>query len=106
MVNRDTRTQHSYNFTTTRNAADDIDDEANESPRSNEERLLHAIETKPHRIKATATKTKLLHTNVPNLRSKGQSCGTRTPSTKCPQCTSKQDKGRKQTPFLPEPTKR
>ena len=36
--------------------------------RSNEERLLNAIETIPQRIKVTETNTKLLQTHVPNFR--------------------------------------
>ena len=39
---------------------DDTDEEGESSPRSNEERLLNAIETIPQRIKSTTTNTKLL----------------------------------------------
>ena len=46
----------------------DTDEEGDSTPRSNEERLLHAIETIPQRIKNTNTNTKLLQTHVPNFR--------------------------------------
>ena len=46
----------------------DTDEEGNSTPISNEERLLHAIETIPQRIKNTNTNTKLLQTHVPNFR--------------------------------------
>ena len=46
----------------------DSDEEGESTPRSNEERLLNAIETIPQRIKSTATNTKLLQTHVPNFR--------------------------------------
>ena len=46
---------------------DDSDEEGESTPRSNEERLLNAIETIPQRIKNT-TNTKLLQTHVPNFR--------------------------------------
>ena len=46
----------------------DTDEEGDSTPRSNEERLLHAIETIPQRIKNTTTNTKLLQTHVPNFR--------------------------------------
>ena len=48
---------------------DDSDEEGESTPRSNEERLLNAIETIPQRIKSTTTNTKLLQTHVPNFRS-------------------------------------
>ena len=47
---------------------DDSDEEGESTPRSNEERLLNAIETIPQRIKNTTTNTKLLQTHVPNFR--------------------------------------
>ena len=47
---------------------DDSDEEGESTPRSNEERLLNAIETIPQRIKSTTTNTKLLQTHVPNFR--------------------------------------
>ena len=47
---------------------DDTDEERQSTPRSNEERLLNAIETIPQRIKSTTTNTKLLQTHVPNFR--------------------------------------
>ena len=47
---------------------DDTDEEGESTPRSNEERLLNAIETIPQRIKSTTTNTKLLQTHVPNFR--------------------------------------
>ena len=46
----------------------DSDEEGESTPRSNEERLLNAIETIPQRIKSTTTNTKLLQTHVPNFR--------------------------------------
>ena len=46
----------------------DSDEEGDSTPRSNEERLLNAIETIPQRIKSTTTNTKLLQTHVPNFR--------------------------------------
>ena len=46
----------------------DSDEDGESTPRSNEERLLNAIETIPQRIKSTATNTKLLQTHVPNFR--------------------------------------
>ena len=46
----------------------DSDEEGESTPRSNEERLLNAIETFPQRIKSTTTNTKLLQTHVPNFR--------------------------------------
>ena len=46
----------------------DTDEEGDSTPRSNEERLLHAIETISQRIKNTNTNTKLLQTHVPNFR--------------------------------------
>ena len=59
----------SNNFTTYRQFQDDDTDEEGEStPRSNEERLLNAIETIPQRIKNSTTNTKLLQTHVPNFR--------------------------------------
>ena len=45
----------------------DSDEEGESTPRSNEERLLNAIETIPNRIKSTTTNTKLLQTHVPNF---------------------------------------
>ena len=73
MVTRATETRStrptSNNFTTYRQFHDDDTDEEGEStPRSNEERLLNAIETIPQRIKNTTTNTKLLQTHVPNFR--------------------------------------
>ena len=47
---------------------DDSDEEGESTPRSNEERLLNAIETIPQRIKSTTTNTELLQTHVPNFR--------------------------------------
>ena len=47
---------------------DDTDEEGESTPKSNEERLLNAIETNPQRIKSTTTNTKLLQTHVPNFR--------------------------------------
>ena len=47
---------------------DDTDKEADSTPRSNEERLLNAIETLPQRIKSSTTNTKLLQTHVPDFR--------------------------------------
>ena len=47
---------------------DDSDEEGESTPRSNEERLLNAIETIPQRIKSSTTNTKLLQTHVPNFR--------------------------------------
>ena len=44
---------------------DDTEEEGESTPRSNEERLLNAIETISQRIKST---TKLLQTHVPNFR--------------------------------------
>ena len=44
----------------------DSDEEGDSNPRSNEERLLNAIETIPQRIKSTTTNAKLLQT--PNFR--------------------------------------
>ena len=62
-------TRPSSNFTNFRRYQDDDTDEEGEStPRSNEERLLNAIETIPQRIKSTTTNTKLLQTHVPNFR--------------------------------------
>ena len=46
----------------------DSDEEGESTPRTNEERLLNAIETIPQRIKNTTTNTKLLQTHVPNFR--------------------------------------
>ena len=46
----------------------DSDEEGDSTPRSNEERLLNAIETIPQRIKSTTTNTKLLQSHVPNFR--------------------------------------
>ena len=46
---------------------DDSDEEGESTPRSNEERLLNAIETIPQRIKSTTTNTKLLQTHVPSF---------------------------------------
>ena len=46
----------------------DSDEEGESTPRSNEERLLNAIETIPQRIKSTTTNTKLLQTHVPTFR--------------------------------------
>ena len=46
----------------------DSDEEGESTPRSNEERLLNAIERIPQRIKSTTTNTKLLQTHVPNFR--------------------------------------
>ena len=62
-------TRPSSSFTNFRRYQDDDTDEEGEStPRSNEERLLNAIETIPQRIKSTTTNTKLLQTHVPNFR--------------------------------------
>ena len=47
---------------------DDTDEEADSTPRSNEERLLNAIKTLPPCIKGSTTNTKLLQTHVPNFR--------------------------------------
>ena len=47
---------------------DDTDEEADSTPRSNEERLLNAIQTLPQRIKGSTTNTKLPQTHVPNFR--------------------------------------
>ena len=47
---------------------DDSDEEGESTPRTNEERLLNAIETIPQRIKSTTTNTKLLQTHVLNFR--------------------------------------
>ena len=56
-------------FTNFRRYQDDATDEEGEStPRSNEERLLNAIETIPQPIKSTTTNTKLLQTHVRNFR--------------------------------------
>ena len=55
-------------FTNFRNYQEDDSDEGESTPRSNEERLLNAIETIPQRIKNTTTNTKLLQTHVPNFR--------------------------------------
>ena len=46
----------------------DTDEEGDSTPKTNGERLLHAIETIPQRIKNTNTNTKLLQTHVPNFR--------------------------------------
>ena len=46
----------------------DSDEEGESTPRSNEERLLNAIETIPQRRKSTTTNTKLLQTHVPYFR--------------------------------------
>ena len=55
-------------FTNFRSYQEDDSDEGESTPRSNEERLLNAIETIPQRIKNTTTNTKLLQTHVPNFR--------------------------------------
>ena len=47
---------------------DDTDDDRDTTPRSQEERLLNAIETIHQRIKNTKADTKLLQTHVPNFR--------------------------------------
>ena len=62
-------TRPSSSFTNFRRYQDDDTDEEGEStPRSNEERLLNAIETIPQRIKSTTTNKKLLQSRVPNFR--------------------------------------
>ena len=64
---RSTRPQPSFtNFR--RYQEDDSDEEGESTPRSNEERLLNAIETIPQRLKSTTTNTKLLQTHVLNFR--------------------------------------
>ena len=62
-------TRPSSSFTNFRPYQDnDTDEEGDSTPRSNEERLSHAIETIPQRIKNTTTNTKVLQTHVPNFR--------------------------------------
>ena len=61
-------TRPTSSFTNFRRYQYDSDEEGESTPRSNEERLLNAIETIPQRIKSTTTNTKLLQTHVPNFR--------------------------------------
>ena len=61
-------TRPTTSFTNFRSYQEDDSDEGESTPRSNEERLLNAIETIPQRIKNKTTNTKLLQTHVPNFR--------------------------------------
>ena len=62
-------TRPTTNFTNfSRYQEDDSDEEGESTPRSNEERILNAIETIPQRLKNTTTNTKFLQTHVPNFR--------------------------------------
>ena len=62
-------TRPSSSFTNFRRYQEyDTDEEGDSTPRSNEERLLNAIETIPQRIKNTTANTKLLQKHFPNFR--------------------------------------
>ena len=65
---RSTRPPSSFPNNFRRYQDDETDEEGDSTPRSNEERLLNAIETLPQRIKGSTTNTKLLQTHVPNFR--------------------------------------